>query len=601
MITLDEAATAPVEQVGGKARVLAQAHRRGMPVPAGVVVGPSEEPSAAEVQAALGTGPYAVRSSSPVEDGEARSWAGQFTSRLPVEGNQLVAAIGEVRASGSSARALAYGSAGEPIPVLVQPLIDAVCAGMAFTLDPSSGDERYCIVEAVSGLGIDLADGQTTPGRWRVEIETGRATGDADGRLSPAALQGVVALALEVAEWWGRPIDIEWAWDGRALSLLQARPLTAASWHPAPGLWTSANLSETMPGIVSPMAASIILEDEFGRSIDTAAHRLRLAPDQQRLVEGRRFYGHAFWRVDRIKDRVLRLPGMVERKIDESMGIAPTYPGDGRRSGFTPAAVARALPVAHAMWGMFRHDGPRAQRFAVALAASEAQWLAVDWDALAPPALGEHLAVLRELHRQTNQYAIGITFLAEQAHDFVRELLEVAGSSTDPPPNAPLLLAGLAGESIAAATAELERAARECGDDAAAILAAGNAAELPEAVAQGFHAAVASPLGRGGEHAVRVVQGGSPRASEQQGARRARPAPADQRGAARAGGHGCHPPGARADATARAPVSGAAGGAAGQRRPCQPPPTPRPASARPDMDRRRGARHSARHLLADCL
>jgi pyruvate,water dikinase len=491
VIALEAAADAPVERVGAKARMLSSALRHGLPVPAGAVLAPDDAAAADALGERLGDGPYAVRSSAAAEDAGELSWAGQFESILPVEPAALEAAIDAVRVSGGSDRARAYGGGvAGPIPVLVQPVVAAVAAGVAFSLDPANGDEHHCVIEAVRGLGTALTDGAVTPARWRVAIDTGAAEGPSDGPLSAAALASVARLTIEVAEWLGYPCDVEWAWDGERTWLLQARPITAATWRPAEGQWTSANVGETMPGVVTPLTASITLEDEFARSIDASLVRLGVARSNEVVTEGGRFYGHAYWRVDVIKERMLGLPGFVERKVDETMGIAPTYEGDGRRSPTNLRTIRNAVPAARALWTMYRREGPAAQAFAGEVDHDEAAWLALRWDDLSEGALHERVAAARELRRRTNHHAITINFLAEQAQDFVRELLETATSKLEPEADSRVLLLGLEEPPTAAATARLEALARRHADAREAIVAAASADDLAPALGQELRAAI---------------------------------------------------------------------------------------------------------------
>ena len=60
----------------------------------------------------------------------------------------------------------------------------------------------------------------------------------------------------------------------------------------------------------------------------------------ERITEGRLFYGHAYWRVDTVKDAMSKLPGFRERAFDATIGIAPSYEGDGRTAGLTPRRSA---------------------------------------------------------------------------------------------------------------------------------------------------------------------------------------------------------------------------------------------------------------------
>ena len=214
----------------------------------------------------------AVRSSAVSEDGRAASFAGQYETYLGVSGpDEVLRHIVKCWASGYSAHALDYrrrfGGSGplraHDLAVGVLELVDARSAGVAFTLDPVTGDRGRLVVEANWGLGESVVSGQVTPDYWTVERDTGRIlerrtggklvwsvlgeAGDAVGRGTvlaplPAELAQAPCLtddevryicrqaaAIEAAE--GTPQDVEWA-IARDLDLpdsvyfLQHRPET---------------------------------------------------------------------------------------------------------------------------------------------------------------------------------------------------------------------------------------------------------------------------------------------------------------------------------------------------------------------------------------
>ena len=55
------------------------------------------------------------------------------------------------------------------LAVGVLELVDARSAGVAFTLDPVTGDRGRLVVEANWGLGESVVSGQVTPDYWTVE------------------------------------------------------------------------------------------------------------------------------------------------------------------------------------------------------------------------------------------------------------------------------------------------------------------------------------------------------------------------------------------------------------------------------------------------
>ncbi len=163
--------------VGAKAAPLARAAAHGHAVPVGVVVTTAAAGAAItavvrQIEAALPDHDgvrYAVRSSAVGEDGKVRSFAGQLETDLGVQRSGLGAAIERCWASASALRALRYGGGtiGE-VAVIVQEMVDADAAGVAFSADPRTGERGVAIVEAVRGLGDQLVSGATDPEAWRV-------------------------------------------------------------------------------------------------------------------------------------------------------------------------------------------------------------------------------------------------------------------------------------------------------------------------------------------------------------------------------------------------------------------------------------------------
>ncbi|HTN84766.1 MAG TPA: PEP/pyruvate-binding domain-containing protein [Sorangium sp.] len=252
---------------GGKAAQLGQAHRSGLPVPPGralsaafverVVAGDGAAVDRLVAAFRELDGPVAVRSSGIGEDGASASFAGQHATELNVRGRDgLLEAVRKVHGSARTEAALAYrrklGLAPEPrMGVVVQRLVQADTAGVLFTRNPATGaDER--VVEATWGLGEAVVAGLVTPDSYRmarggrvlerragekdiailwaeeggtrevaVEPERIEALCLDDARLT--ALEGLAA-ACEAA--FGGTQDIEWAFAGERLYLLQRRAIT---------------------------------------------------------------------------------------------------------------------------------------------------------------------------------------------------------------------------------------------------------------------------------------------------------------------------------------------------------------------------------------
>jgi pyruvate,water dikinase len=262
---LQEAADEAV--FGGKAVQLGAAIRAGLPVPGGMALSAAlVDAIAAAAPAATAAlrdawsaieGPLAVRSSAVGEDSETASFAGQHLTCLNVNSAEaLLQAVRAIRESAHAAAALGYrdrlGIAGPPrIGVVIQRLVIADRAGVLFTQDPIDGrDER--VIEASWGLGEAVVAGLVTPDRYRVRRD-GRVVERTPGtksvavrvvpgegtREEPVAAERVRALCLgddhlhrlhalasRCEDIFGGAQDLEWAFAGEALYLLQRRAIT---------------------------------------------------------------------------------------------------------------------------------------------------------------------------------------------------------------------------------------------------------------------------------------------------------------------------------------------------------------------------------------
>lgn len=217
-----------------------------------------------ELAERMGRTPLAVRSSAVDEDLAGRSYAGQYTSVLRVVGGQaLRQAVRDCWASALSERVRSYAgdaAASGAIAVLVQPMLDADAAGVAFSADPVTGDRTRAKISAVRGVGDRLADGSATPDEWSVTDGPVHESGPGTA-LTAEQAASIAELARKVAEHQGRPQDIEWALSEGRLWLLQARPITSLPDAPdtadvPEGFWRrSTNLTRPL----SPMHRSVVL------------------------------------------------------------------------------------------------------------------------------------------------------------------------------------------------------------------------------------------------------------------------------------------------------------------------------------------------------
>ncbi len=309
VVDLDEVGAADVAEVGGKAANLGELRRAGFRVPPGFVVtsaaylsavtgagcrdgvardflaatevdDPEERaplaaelrrtvaalPVPGEVRAAVAVAldhlgpdtPLAVRSSATAEDAAGSSFAGAHATVLGVVGvTEVLEAVSTCWSSVFTDRALAYRIErrvlDEPVvAVVVQQLVAADVAGVAFSAHPGGAAPHLVVVESARGLGESVVSGTVEPDHDEVDVRSWTALRRRAGHQSQSVVldggrirrQGAGTTALDrpvldeatliriartvraVAEHFGVPQDVEWALVGEDLFIVQSRPIT---------------------------------------------------------------------------------------------------------------------------------------------------------------------------------------------------------------------------------------------------------------------------------------------------------------------------------------------------------------------------------------
>lgn len=181
----------------------------------------------------------AVRSSAIGEDGFAASYAGLHETELDRSVAEVPAAVRRCWASLWSAPALAYRVRrhlpldGAAMAVVVQELVPADAAAVAFTRHPVTGRDDQLVLTAIRGLGEAMVSGTITPDTFVVDRASGEVVehtpgDDVERPLTATTLEALVELVLRVESGFGAPVDVEAAMTADEWFLLQARPITTA-------------------------------------------------------------------------------------------------------------------------------------------------------------------------------------------------------------------------------------------------------------------------------------------------------------------------------------------------------------------------------------
>ncbi len=330
-----------------KAENLLRMQQAGLPVPPFITV-TKGEPICLDFSQAEA---FAVRSSFAGEDGQERSFAGQFTSLLEVGRAAVAEAVKQVFAGAEAASVRLYKERTDTISrsetdgtssavahpasrVIIQEMVEAEFAGVLFTANPK-GLLSEMVLTAAPGLGDAVVTDAVDTVSLHVHRQEKTSYAVYSGpviRLPQTLIDQMIDLGQRVESLFGQPMDIEYAYrDGQVL-LLQARPISSLQAIQRPGfrpiILDDSNIAESYPGLSSPLTQSFAVEIYSGvfhtlltRLIGRrAAERYRSAVTEQ-MVEANS--GHLYYRIDHWYEvlRLLPFSGCIIPLWQKMLGV----------------------------------------------------------------------------------------------------------------------------------------------------------------------------------------------------------------------------------------------------------------------------------------
>lgn len=241
---------------------------------------------------------WAVRSSATNEDAAVKSFAGLYHTELGVSLERVTCVIQDCWVSLWDEQVMEYHlraggrEEGPAMAVVIQPVINALAAGVTYSIHPVTGKTDQVMINAVPGLAVALVSGAVIPDQYllrfdqasdavtiltrQVAIKGAVLRLGMDGvqdepllpdvrnrsSLADEELVALTRLAKRIERTFQHPVDVEWAIDDQGIWLLQARPVTVMA--SAQGLtqegceWSRTNFKETMPELPSPLGLSFL-------------------------------------------------------------------------------------------------------------------------------------------------------------------------------------------------------------------------------------------------------------------------------------------------------------------------------------------------------
>lgn len=422
----------------------------------------------------LDTRAIAVRSSAVSEDGPHASFAGMHTSVLQARGFETVCqAILTCFASLWTPQAvvyrrrMAFADADVLCAVVLCAMVTAPdeeeprSAGVAFSCDPGTGRRDLIVINAAPGLGDKVVTGTVEPdqiamrhvrGEWHVHSRTTPAT----PVLTPTQERELTHHVWRIHWALGdgeQPQDVEWAYDGQQFWMLQARPVTrvpratfAAIQH-LPVIWSTANIKDSMPGVVSMFAWSMLQEIVDGILYAAASQAGYSIPPGIQSIK--RHDGHAYFDMTAMQwcfyDSLGIMPARMVTALGGHQPEIPVPPGDPLQgpAGKPRRQAQRRLGV---VLLTFRRRFRRALRAHFAAVRAIA---ALPWAQVSDAQLLEAIQRLTALHQRVDPL-IGLanSYAGVFIESLDKQLRHLAAE------RAPVLLSGLLAGSGALTSAE---------------------------------------------------------------------------------------------------------------------------------------------------
>ena len=235
---------------------------------------------------------YAVRSSSIEEDSSNFSFAGQFETYLYVKKENIIEKVKEVWISSFSSHVMKYRKEGKinneiNVPaVIIQEMVNSEKAGVGFSVNPVNGNYDEIVISGTYGLGTSIVDGdengdlfiynkKTKEIKKEIRTKKIRQVLDFENKkikteeinieeeiLNDSEICELGENIINIEKYYGKPQDMEWAFEKGKLYILQSRPITTLEKTDKKTyntiIWDNSNIVESYPEITLPLTFSFI-------------------------------------------------------------------------------------------------------------------------------------------------------------------------------------------------------------------------------------------------------------------------------------------------------------------------------------------------------
>ena len=296
---------------------------------------------------------YSIRSSADIEDTSDKSFAGQFKTILNQSGiENIIESILEIWNSLEDIKSQTYSKNFSHNPdeikmgIIIQEMIIPEYSGVVFTRNPVNGLNET-VIESIKGLGENLVQLGKTPERWInkwgewIEQPT-------NSDIQIEIVTKIVKESKKIAKKYGKPVDLEWVYDGLDLYWLQLRQITTLKNNK---LFSNKLSKEFMPGMIKPLIWSVNIpvvntswKQIFEELIGSAAKHI----DINELSQP--FFYRSYFNMKVMGD-IFELLGMPRDLLENLAGIdsegkdKPSFKPSGRTFYYLPRMILFGLKL----------------------------------------------------------------------------------------------------------------------------------------------------------------------------------------------------------------------------------------------------------------
>jgi pyruvate,water dikinase len=327
-----------LQDVGGKAKGLAFLLSKGLNVPAFYVLVNKDIKAIMENADLLklvitdweiehqisDTDLWAVRSSAADEDGSEKSFAGQFTSILNLNKNEIADGIKQV--VDSYGRETNYAEKTKTFGVVIQRMLKPSYSGVFFSRDPILHYSDQPVISIIPGIGDKLVSGELDG--YSIHFEENMPVFKSEDELEGEYfnegkrqeikcsseevktaimphIQKMISVADHLEELQKVALDFEFAIENNELFWLQVRPITTREIHPVFEVWDNTSVEANYPNTTLPLSISFIRKtflQAYGEGAKSLGFKKKVLQEIQNSlanmaggIEGALYYNVSAW------------------------------------------------------------------------------------------------------------------------------------------------------------------------------------------------------------------------------------------------------------------------------------------------------------------